>query len=92
VNARDRWKAFVAASRKKPAAKAPAVRRDCGGVRILSFVVGDLVEAKDPTKVRCVVLDVRRGKEDEHDAILIDRSFGPSWQDGLWFRIVEPKQ
>jgi hypothetical protein len=74
--------------RKQRSRPTEATRRDCGGVRILSFAVGDLVEAKDPTKARCIVLKVRRGADDEHDAILVKR-MGLSWQDGYWFKIVK---
>lgn len=64
----------------------PAARRDCGGVRILEFNVGDAVVAKDVTKARGKVLEVRRYAE-SHDAIRIKFEDGSTWwQDGYWYR------
>jgi len=54
----------------------------------LGLQVGDVVQAKDPTKAKCTVLAVKKGAKGEHDAILVVRSEEEIWQDGYWFRIL----
>lgn len=64
----------------------PTSRRDCGGVRILDFAVGDAVVSKDPRKAKGEVIEVVRFA-DEHDNLLIRFADGETcWQDGFWFR------
>jgi hypothetical protein len=65
----------------------PAVRRDCGGVRILDFQVGDRVVARDPTKARGEVIAVTKYEGNEHDKIRVRFEDGEEWdQCGFWYR------